>query len=75
MLKIKQIIAFIAVMLCSWVAVAQDSEIDMADGMRAEGKIYVVVSVLSIIFIGIIAFLIRIDSKVSALESEVKDKK
>ena len=42
--------------------------IEMADAMRSSGKIYVVVAVLSIIFIGITTYLILIDRKISKLE-------
>tara|TARA_R110000868_G_scaffold204911_1_gene453064 strand:- start:335 stop:541 length:207 start_codon:yes stop_codon:yes gene_type:complete len=42
--------------------------IEMADQMRANGKIYVVVAVLLIILIGLLVYLISIDRKVSRLE-------
>ena len=38
--------------------------------MRHNGKIYVVVSVILIIFIGIILYLIRLDRKITRLERE-----
>ena len=41
---------------------------DMADTMRSNGKIYVVVLVLATIFAGIIAFLIYLDRKVTRIE-------
>jgi len=44
------------------------NEPEMADTMRSNGKIYVVVLVLATIFAGIIAYLIRIDRKISKLE-------
>ena len=47
----------------------------MADAMRQSGKIYVVVAVLCIVFLGIVAYLISIDRKVSRLESKMKDNK
>ncbi|WP_428657457.1 CcmD family protein [Runella sp.] len=47
-------------------------EVPMADQMRADGKIWVVVAVISVIFIGIIAFLVNIDRKVSKLEKQLK---
>ena len=43
----------------------------MADTMRQEGKIYVVVAVILLIFSGIIVYAVRIDRKVSRLEKEV----
>jgi len=44
----------------------------MADQMRADGKIWVVFAVISVIFVGIIAFLVNIDRKVSKLEKQAK---
>jgi len=52
--------------LCNLVLFAQD----MADEMRRNGKIYVVVAVLVAIFIGIVLYLIRLDRKLSKLEKE-----
>jgi ribose/xylose/arabinose/galactoside ABC-type transport system permease subunit len=40
--------------------------------MRANGKIYVVVTVLLIIVIGFILYLVRLDRKISRLEKENK---
>ncbi|MCO5242010.1 MAG: CcmD family protein [Chitinophagaceae bacterium] len=45
-------------------------KVEMADGLRSSGKIYVVVGVLLILFIGLFLFLISIDRKVSRLEKE-----
>jgi uncharacterized membrane protein len=45
-------------------------DIEMADTLRSNGKIYVVVAVLLIILTGLIIFLIRIDRKVSKLEKK-----
>lgn len=42
----------------------------MADVFRSEGKIYVVIAVLSIIFVCLIAYLIYIDIKVRKLENK-----
>ena len=43
---------------------------EMADGLRTEGKIYVVVAVIATIFAGIIAYLIYIDRKLSRIEKQ-----
>ncbi len=48
--------------------IAQEAGPEMADTFRAEGKIYVVVGVLLIIFAGIATYLIRLDRKISKLE-------
>jgi hypothetical protein len=46
-------------------------DVEMADGMRADGKIYVVIAVLVTILLGIILFLILIDRKVSDIEKKL----
>jgi len=46
----------------------------MADEMRANGKIYVVVAVLVTILLGMIIYLISIDRKLKKLEKEQKTK-
>jgi CcmD family protein len=47
----------------------------MADGLRSSGKIYVVVGVLCIIFIGIVVYLINLDRKLAQLKKEVEQLK
>jgi len=44
------------------------SDVEMADVMRSNGKIYVVIGVLSIIFLGILIFLLLIERRLKALE-------
>ena len=53
---------------------AQDTtnEIEMADKLYADGRIYVVVAVVATIFAGIIVYLINLDSKISKLEKQLK---
>jgi CcmD family protein len=48
--------------------------IDMADEMRASGKIYVVVAVMSLVFLGVVLYLFRLDKKLDKLEKELKEK-
>jgi CcmD family protein len=47
-----------------------NAEPEMADTMRSNGKIYVVVTVLAVIFAGIFAYLVYLDRKISRLEKE-----
>jgi len=47
-----------------------NSQTEMADTMRSNGKIYVVVTVLATIFAGIFAYLVILDRKISKLEKE-----
>ena len=46
------------------------ADTEMADTMRSNGKIYVVVVVLATIFAGIFAYLLILDRKISKLEKE-----
>lgn len=53
---------------------AMASDVEMADQMRADGKIYVVIAVLVTILLGLFVFVIRTDFKVSELEKKLKGK-
>jgi CcmD family protein len=44
----------------------QDAE--MADSMRAEGKIYVVVAIILLVLLGVFAYLLMMDRKLTRLE-------
>jgi hypothetical protein len=47
------------------------SMVEMADQLRADGKIYVVVGVLLVILIGVFFYLIRLDGKIGRVEKEL----
>lgn len=70
MKKILRIISFLLLPVFSY---AQEP-VEMADGMRADGKIYVVIAVLLIIFTGIVIYLVTLDRKISKVEKELEDK-
>jgi hypothetical protein len=53
---------------------APGSEVEMADRLRADGKIWVVVAVVAIVFTGIVINMVRLDSKVSKIEKELNIK-
>ena len=46
------------------------AETEMANAMRSNGKIYVVVAVLATIFAGIFAYLVYLDRKIGRLEKD-----
>lgn len=48
------------------------AETEMADIMRSNGKIYVVVAVLATIFAGIFVYLLMLDRKITKLEKTNK---
>jgi len=71
-LKIKYL--FLLSLLISSVSLfAQGNDIEMADAIRSSGKIYVVVTCLMVIFIGIIIYLISVDRKISRIEKMQKN--
>lgn len=51
---------------------ADDEVPRMATGMRADGKIYVVIAVLVTILAGICVYLVYLDKKIGRLEKESK---
>ena len=61
-------LSLLFILLFAAVAKAQETQPEMADVMRSNGKIYVVVLVLATIFAGIIAYLVRLDRKITKLE-------
>ncbi|MEO0333976.1 MAG: CcmD family protein [Bacteroidota bacterium] len=66
--------SLLLILLSSVSLLAQSAgEVEMADTFRQEGKIYVVVAVMLLIFSGLIIYAIRIDQKVSKLEKELLD--
>lgn len=66
---------FLIVFLFSITTASAQSGVEMADVMRSNGKIYVVVAVAAIVLFGLLAYLIRIDRKVASLEKEVQNRK
>ncbi len=55
-------------LLFSTVSFAQDAKPEMADLMRSNGKIYVVVAVCLTILIGLFIYVFLLDRKISRLE-------
>ena len=50
---------------------AQTAEPIMADQFRADGKIYVVIAVLTLIFLALVVFLTTIERRVAKLEKQL----
>jgi uncharacterized membrane protein YidH (DUF202 family) len=69
-----KLILIVAALLSSLLGHAQamNTEPQMADSFRSEGKIYVVISVLAIVFTCLISYLIYIDVKLKKLENRDK---
>lgn len=54
--------------------IAQAQEVEMATDLRSSGKIYIVVAVLCVLFIGLAIYLFTIDNKVTKIEKEIHKK-
>jgi len=67
---LKKTISLLLLLLFSILTFAQDStkKVEMADLMRSNGRIYVVVAVMLTILIGLVLYVIRLDRKISKLE-------
>ena len=69
----KKLISFLFFTCVFLVAMAQGGNTDadqpeMADAMRSNGKIYVVVAVVLTILLGLFIYLFRLDRKITKLE-------
>lgn len=69
---IKRILSFLFLMLAG-ITSAQNSEPQMADTFRQEGKIYVVITVIGMIFIALVIFLVILERKLKKLETKIKN--
>jgi CcmD family protein len=67
----KKISLFAILLLACFAAVAQQTQpVEMADALRSSGKIYVVITVIAIIFIGLAIYLFSIDRRLKKIEKE-----
>jgi len=62
----KKLISILTFIFFTFFANAQD--VKMADVMKENGKIYVVIAVMLTILAGLVVYLIRLDRKISKLE-------
>ena len=72
MIRFKKITSLLLLLLVSVACFAQDKKAGMADLMRSNGRIYVVVAVVLTILIGLFLYMLRLDRKISKLEKEAK---
>lgn len=73
--KIFTALLFLFLFVSTSIAQTPANAVEMDDALHANGKIYVVVIVLALVFVGIIAYLVSIDRKVSKIEKEMREKK
>jgi len=51
----------------------ENTKVEMADQLRSNGKIYVVVAVLSTVLLGMIIYTTTLDRRINKLEKEIKE--
>ena len=67
--------AFTLIMLMATLNLfAQGNNVEMADTLRSDGKIYVVVAVILIILIGLLVYLFALDRRLKMLEKKSSGK-
>lgn len=65
----KRFIVLLCMILCNIAAFAQQpTSVEMADTMRSSGKIYVVISIICVIFVGLAIYLFSIDRRLKKIE-------
>ena len=57
-----------------WIVTPAAAQVEMADTMRSNGKIYVIVSIILIVLAGLISYLFLIERKVKKLENRINEK-
>lgn len=70
MIRLKGFFLFLFLAVNLSILFAQDKKVEMADQMRSNGRIYVVVAVVLTILIGLILYIIRLEKKIHKLEKE-----
>jgi len=68
MRKVKYLSTFIISLLSTLINYAQTDKAEMADTMRSNGRIYVVVAVVVLILSGLLLYLVRLDKKITRIE-------
>ncbi|HQW44230.1 MAG: CcmD family protein [Chitinophagaceae bacterium] len=72
MMKLKKLLLLCCLLTVSVLGMAQENKVEMADTMRSNGRIYVVVAVVVTILLGLILYVARLDRKITRLEKENK---
>ena len=68
--KIARFLFVMVLILMALPVWAQDGKAEMADSMRCDGKIYVVIAVILTILGGLIFYVWRLDRKITKMEKE-----
>ena len=70
----KKIVFTLIMLITTLNLFAQGSDIEMADALRSNGKIYIVVICIVIILLGLLSYLFVIDKRLKMLEKKSSTK-
>jgi len=70
----KKILTVLILLFSSLNLLAQNSDIEMADKLRSDGKIYIVVICIVIILAGLLFYLFALDKRLKLLEKKSSNK-
>ena len=70
----KKLIFTLMMLFTSMSLFAQNNDIEMADALRSNGKIYIVVISIVIILVGLLIYLFTLDKRLKMLEKKSADK-
>ena len=73
-LDMKKLSLSIALVFMTTLNIFAQGDIDMATGLRSSGKIYVVVLVMLVLFLGVASYLFILDRKITKLEKKQNQK-
>jgi len=70
----KKLLTILFLLFSSFNLFAQNSNIEMADQLREDGKIYIVVICIVIILVGLLIYLFSLDKRLKLLEKKSSTK-
>ncbi len=70
----KKLLTILSLLFASLNLLAQNNDIEMADQLRADGKIYIVVICIVIILAGLLFYLFALDKRLKLLEKKSSGK-
>ncbi|MFN0292699.1 CcmD family protein [Pedobacter helvus] len=70
----KKLLTILSLLFASLNLLAQNNDIEMADQLRADGKIYIVVICIAIILAGLLFYLFALDKRLKLLEKKSSGK-
>jgi len=70
----RKLLTLLILLFSSFNLLAQNNDIEMADQLRADGKIYIVVICIVIILAGLLFYLFSLDKRLKLLEKKSSNK-